>query len=214
MNDKCILNLVDHTALSAVTGWSDIQKLCKEAIEYNMASICIPPSYVKRASESYGDKITICTVIGFPLGYSTKETKLFEAKEAIKNGAREIDMVINLGHVKNNDYPAIADEIRSIKEAIGNHILKVIVETCYLTKIEKIKLCEIVTAAKADFIKTSTGFGSAGAQVEDIELFKLHIGNSVQIKASGGIRTREQFDRFVASGVHRIGASAAVRIYV
>ncbi|GHT21159.1 deoxyribose-phosphate aldolase [Bacteroidia bacterium] len=213
MNHKSMLNLVDHTALGAVTEWSDIEKLCSEAIQYNTASVCIPPSYVKKVSEKYGNKLAVCTVIGFPLGYSTKETKIFEAVEAVKNGATEIDMVVNLGDVKNKDFCLITDEIKSIKEAVGSNILKVIVETCYLSKEEKIRLCECVTEAGADFIKTSTGFGTAGAQLADIELFKKHTGKNVRIKAAGGIRTKEQFEAFAAAGVHRIGASAAVKLY-
>lgn len=208
-----ILNIVDHTSLAAVTTWDDITKLCDEAIKYGTASVCIPPSYVERTAQKYGKNLVICTVIGFPLGYSTKETKIFEAKDAVKKGASEIDMVVNLGDVKNGDFVKVTDEIREMKQAIGSNILKVIVETCYLTDAEKTELCRCVTEAGADFIKTSTGFGTAGAKISDIELFKKYIGKDVKIKAAGGIRTKEDFEAFYKAGVHRIGASCAVKAY-
>lgn len=211
MEMKDMLKMVDHTALKAVTTWEDIQKLCREAIQYETASVCIPPSYVKRAADMYGKSLTICTVIGFPLGYSTKETKVYEAAEAVKNGAAEVDMVVNLGDVKNGEFSRVTEEIRAIKEAVGSCILKVIVETCYLTEEEKIMLCRCVTEGGADFIKTSTGFGTQGAQTEDIELFRRHIGSAVKIKAAGGIRTREDLERFCRAGADRIGASSAIQ---
>lgn len=212
MNIEDILKIVDHTALGATVTWEEIQKLCEEAIEYKTASVCIPPSYVKRAAAQYGEKLTICTVIGFPMGYSTKETKIFEAQNAVDNGADEVDMVVNLGDVKNNEFHLITEEIREIKQVLGTHILKVIIETCYLTQDEKIQLCRCVTDAGADFIKTSTGFGSAGANLEDIELLKKYIGKDIRIKAAGGIRTKEALEAFYEAGVDRIGASRAVRV--
>lgn len=212
MSMENILEIVDHTALKAVTSWSEIQQLCEEAIQYHTASVCIPPSFVKRAAEQYGKYLTICTVIGFPLGYNTTETKVFETENAVANGASEIDMVVNLGDVKDKKFTKITQEIAAVKKAAGNHILKVIVETCYLTEEEKICLCQCITEAEADFIKTSTGFGTSGACVEDIELFKRHIGSHVRIKAAGGIRTQEDLERFYRSGVHRIGASSAVNV--
>lgn len=212
MSMENILEIVDHTALKAVTSWSEIQQLCEEAIQYHTASVCIPPSFVKRAAEQYGKYLTICTVIGFPLGYNTTETKVFETENAVANGASEIDMVVNLGDVKDKKFTKITQEIAAVKKAAGDHILKVIVETCYLTEEEKICLCQCITEAEADFIKTSTGFGTSGACVEDIELFKRHIGSHVRIKVAGGIRTQEDLERFYRSGVHRIGASSAVNV--
>ena len=199
--------------LAAVTSWEEITKLCDDAVKYQTASVCIPPSYVKRAAEKYGEVLHICTVIGFPLGYSTKEAKIFEAADAVKNGASEIDMVINLGDVKNGEYDCVIEEIKGIRQAIGNKILKVIVETCYLTEEEKIRLCQCVTEAGADFIKTSTGFGTEGAKIADIELFKQHVGENVRIKAAGGIRSKEEFETFYQAGVDRIGASCAVKVF-
>lgn len=213
MQQEEILKLVDHTALSAVASWEDIAGLCEEAIRYQMASVCIPPSYVKKAYEIYGDRLTICTVIGFPLGYSTTESKVFEAEDAVKNGASEVDMVINLGDVKNGEFDRVTEEIRKIKHAVGSNILKVIIETCYLTEEEKIRLCQCITDAGGDFIKTSTGFGTGGASIKDVELFKRHIGNHVRIKAAGGIRSREDFEAFYRAGVDRIGASCALKAY-
>ena len=191
MDKSEILKHVDHTALKAFTTWEDIKKLCDEAIEFNTASVCVPPSYIKRIHDTYNDKINICTVIGFPLGYSVTEAKVCEAREAIKDGANEIDMVINIGDVKNKEYDKVLAEIKAIREACEGKVLKVIIEACYLTDEEKIKLCEIVTEAKADYIKTSTGFGTYGATMEDIMLFKEHIGSDVKMKAAGGIRTKE-----------------------
>lgn len=194
MDKSEILKHVDHTALKAFTTWEDIKKLCDEAIEFNTASVCVPPSYIKRIHDTYNDKINICTVIGFPLGYSVTEAKVCEAREAIKDGANEIDMVINIGDVKNKEYDKVLAEIKAIREACEGKVLKVIIEACYLTDEEKIKLCEIVTEAKADYIKTSTGFGTYGATMEDIMLFKEHIGSDVKMKAAGGIRTKEDME--------------------
>jgi len=212
MDNKDIFRKIDHTVLKAVTSWEDIEKLCREAIEYKTASVCIPPSYVLRTKETFGNKINICTVIGFPLGNNSTKVKVFEAVEAVKDGADEIDMVINLGDVKNGDFDKITNEISEIKKAIGDKILKVIVETCYLTEQEKIKLCECVTKAKADFIKTSTGFGTAGATIQDVNLFKKHIGENVRIKAAGGVKSKADLEMFISAGCDRIGTSSAVSI--
>ena len=204
-----ILSHVDHTVLKAFTTWEDIKKLCDEAVELKTASVCVPPSYIKRINDTYGDKINICTVIGFPLGYMVTEAKVVEAKEAIKDGANEIDMVINIGDVKNKEYDKVLNEVKALREACGDKILKVIIEACYLTDEEKIKLCEIVTEAKADYIKTSTGFGTGGATMEDILLFKKHIGPDVKMKAAGGIRTKEDMEGYLNAGCDRIGTSGA-----
>lgn len=201
---------VDHTALKAVTTWEEIQKLCEEALAYGTASVCIPPAYIGRAHETFPE-LNLCTVIGFPLGYNTTACKVFETRDAVAQGANEIDMVVNLGDVKNGDFDAVTAEIKAIKDACGGKLLKVIVETCYLTEEEKVSLCQCVTKAKAEYIKTSTGFGSAGATLEDIALFKANIGPDVKMKAAGGIRTREAMEAFCNAGCHRIGCSAAVK---
>ena len=210
MDKKEILSRVDHTQLKAFATWEDIQKLCDEAILYQTASVCIPPCYIKKIHDTYGEKTNICTVVGFPLGYSTTEAKVTEVEQALKDGCNEIDMVINISDVKNGDFDKVESEIKALKKACGNHILKVIIETCYLTNDEKIKMCEIVTKAGADFIKTSTGFGTGGATVEDIKLFKEHIGDGVKIKAAGGISTLDDLEAFVDLGCDRIGTSRAV----
>lgn len=210
MEKSEILARVDHTALKATATWADIRNLCEEAVKYGTASVCIPPSYLKRAREAF-PQLNLCTVIGFPLGYNTTACKVFETKDAVAQGADEIDMVVNLGDVKNGDFDAVTKEIEAIREAAQGRLLKVIVETCYLTGEEKIRLCECVTSAKADYIKTSTGFGSDGAQLADIELFRQHIGPEVKIKAAGGIRTREAMEAFCNAGCSRIGCSAAVK---
>ena len=203
---------VDHTQLKAYATWKDIVKLCDEAIKYRTASVCVPPSFIKKIKETYKESLDICTVIGFPLGYSTTEVKVKETLEAIKDGASEIDMVINIGDVKNGDYGKVLNEIKALKNACGNKILKVIVETCYLDEAEKIKMCEIVTEAGADYIKTSTGFGTGGATFDDVKLFKEHIGANVKIKAAGGIRTKEDMETFLSLGADRLGTSSAVSI--
>lgn len=212
METKEMLQYIDHTLLKPVCTWDEIETLCKEALSYHTASVCIPPSYVKRAREAFGPELPICTVIGFPLGYNPAEAKVCEARTALRDGADELDMVINLGDVKNRDFDKVYEEIRALRETAGSRILKVIVETCYLTRDEKIRLCEIVTKAGADYIKTSTGFGTAGATLEDILLFKEHIGSSVKIKAAGGIRTREDLEAFIQAGCSRIGTSSAVKL--
>ena len=212
MNTAEILKHVDHTLLKPVATWEDIQKICDESIEYNTASICIPACYISRINEKYGDKVNICTVVGFPLGYSTTEAKVLEAKQAIENGANEIDMVINISDVKNGDYDKVTAEIKAIKEAVGDKILKVIIETCLLTEEEKIKMCEIVTEAGADFIKTSTGFSTSGATFDDIALFKKYVGENVKIKAAGGISSFDDAKKFIELGADRLGTSRLVKI--
>ena len=203
---------IDHTQLKAFCTWKDIQTLCQEALQYHTASVCIPPSYVKKVHDTYGKQLTICTVIGFPLGYHTTEIKVAETKQAIQNGASEIDMVVNIGDIKNNDFEKVFEEISAIRAASEGSILKVIIETCYLTTEEKIKLCEIVTKANADYIKTSTGFGSGGATLSDIQLFKQHIGPTVKMKAAGGIKTKQDLEMFLEEGCDRIGTSSAISL--
>lgn len=212
MKTSEILSHVDHTILKAFTTWEDIQKLCDEAIEYKTASVCIPPNYIKRIHDTYGDKINICTVVGFPLGYSTTKAKLAEVEQAIEDGAEEVDMVINITDVKNGDFDKVTEEIRSLKQAVGGKILKVIIETCYLTKEEKIAMCKAVTEAGADYIKTSTGFGTAGATMEDILLFKEYIGPHVKMKAAGGVKSVEDMEAFLEAGCERIGTSSAISL--
>ncbi len=211
METKDILKHIDHTLLKAVSDREGIKKLCEEALEFGTASVCIPPSYVKYAKGNF-PSLNVCTVIGFPLGYCTKAVKVFEAEDAVKNGADELDMVINLGDVKNGDFDKVTEEIAALKGVAGERILKVIIETCYLTEKEKIALCECVTKGGADYIKTSTGFGDAGAKIEDIELFKKHIGGNVKIKAAGGIRTKAAMEEFINAGCDRIGTSGAKNI--
>ncbi len=212
MTNEEILRHIDHTQLKAFATWKDIETLCEEALEYKTASVCVPPAYVKRIHDAYGEKINICTVIGFPLGYSVTAAKVTEAEEAVKDGACEIDMVVNISDVKNGLFDKVEEEIRTIKKACGENILKVIIETCYLTEEEKIALCKAVTAAGADYIKTSTGFGTGGATLEDVRLFKAHIGAEVKIKAAGGVKTREDLEAFLNEGCERIGTSSAVGI--
>lgn len=204
---------IDHTQLKAFATWQDIEKLCKQAIQYKTASVCIPPAYIKPVKDNFGDDLKICTVIGFPLGYSTTSVKVFETRDAISNGADEIDMVVNIGDVKAGNFDKVLEEIKAIREACEDKILKVIIETCYLTDEEKIKLCQLVTEAKADYIKTSTGFGSAGASIEDIKLFKANIGPDVKMKAAGGIRKLEDLKAYIELGCDRVGASATEDFY-
>lgn len=212
MDKKTMMTYIDHTQLRAFATWADIETLCDEAIEHKTASVCIPATYVKRVQEKYADNINICTVIGFPLGYSTTNVKVLEAETAIKDGASEIDMVINISDMKNGDYNKVLDEVKAIRKATEGSILKVIIETCYLTEDEKIKMCEIVTEAKADYIKTSTGFGTDGATMEDILLFKKHIGPNVKIKAAGGVSSVEDLSSFIEAGCSRIGTSSAIKL--
>ena len=212
MDKKEILKHIDHTLLKAVATWEDIKVLCDEAIEYGTASVCVPACYISRIHETYGDKINICTVVGFPLGYSVTEAKVLETRKAIEDGANEIDMVINISDVKNGDFEKVTKEIAALKEACGDKILKVIIETCYLTEEEKIAMCKAVTEAGADYIKTSTGFGTAGATIEDIRLFKKHIGPNVKMKAAGGVKTVADLEMFINEGCDRIGTSSAVNM--
>ncbi|TCL43480.1 deoxyribose-phosphate aldolase [Harryflintia acetispora] len=212
MTNQEIFGHIDHTLLKATATWEQIQALCDEAVQYGTASVCVPPSYLRRIKEAYGDKINLCTVIGFPLGYNTTAVKEYEVKEAIADGADEVDMVINLGDVKNGEFERVTKEIRTLKAAAGDRILKVIIETCYLSEEEKIRLCECVTEAGADYIKTSTGFGTAGATIEDIRLFKQHIGPGVKMKAAGGVKTRGDLELFLGEGCERIGTSSAVKL--
>lgn len=205
-----MLSHVDHTQLKAFATWEDMKKLCDEAVEYHTASVCVPPCYVKRIHDAYGDKLNICTVVGFPLGYSVTQAKKAEAEAALRDGCSEIDMVVNISDVKNGLYDKVEEEIRELKKVCGDHILKVIIETCYLTQEEKIAMCRAVTAAGADYIKTSTGFGTGGAVREDVELFKKHIGPGVKIKAAGGVSTLEDIEMFLELGCDRIGTSRAV----
>ncbi|MBR6307756.1 MAG: deoxyribose-phosphate aldolase [Lachnospiraceae bacterium] len=212
MTKQELYSHVDHTQLKAFATWEDIVKLCDEAVKYKTASVCVPPCYIKRIHDKYGKDFNICTVIGFPLGYSVTAAKVVEAQEAIKDGANEVDMVININDAKNGDFDKIEEEIKTIKAACGDKILKVIIETCYLTDEEKIKLCGCVTRAKAEYIKTSTGFGTGGATFDDVKLFKEHIGPDVKIKAAGGIRTKEDMETFLSLGADRLGTSSAISI--
>ena len=212
MTNKEILSHVDHTLLKAFATWEQIEKLCNEAIDNGCASVCVPPSYVKKIKETFKDRLDICTVIGFPLGYETTAGKVADAKQCILDGAAEIDMVVNIAEVKNGNFEYVEDEIKALREATKGCILKVIIETCYLDENEKIKLCEAVTRAKADYIKTSTGFGTAGATLEDIELFKNNIGPCVKMKAAGGITTVDEVVSYIEAGCDRIGTSRAVAL--
>lgn len=207
MTTQEMLRYVDHTQLKAFATWEDIVRLCDEAIEYKTASVCVPPTYIRRIRDTYGDKINICTVVGFPLGYSVTEAKVAEVRQALADGCGEIDMVVNISDVKNGLFDKVEEEIRTIKRECGSHILKVIIETCYLTEEEKIAMCRAVTNAGADFIKTSTGFGTGGATKEDVELFKRYIGPDVKIKAAGGISTASDLEMFLKLGCERVGTS-------
>ena len=209
MDKRTILSYIDHTLLKPFATWEMIDELCSEAVLNNTASVCVPPCYVGRIHEKYPE-LNICTVIGFPLGYETCAGKVADTLECLRLGANEIDMVINICEVKNGNYDLVKDEIEKIREVTKGHILKVIIETCYLTDEEKRKMCRIITDAGADYIKTSTGFGDAGATKEDIELFREEISGNVKIKAAGGIRTAEQAEAFIEMGCSRIGASSVV----
>lgn len=203
---------VDHTQLKAFATWEDIQKLCEEAVKYRTASVCIPPAYVKRVKETYGDALRICTVVGFPLGYSVAEAKAAEVRQALSEGCDEIDMVVNISDVKNGLYDKVREEIAGLKAICKDHILKVIVETCYLSEAEKTEMCRVVTEAGADYIKTSTGFGTGGATKEDVALFQKHIGSGVKIKAAGGVQTLADLQAFIKLGCDRVGTSKAVSL--
>ena len=212
MEIKDILGRVDHTLLKQESTWEQIKEICDDGLKYGCASVCIPAAFVKQAAEHLDGKLSVCTVIGFPNGYSTTAVKVFETEDAIRNGADEIDMVINIGWVKDKRWNDLEEEIRAIKAACGEHILKVIIETCLLTDEEKIEMCRIVTTAGADYIKTSTGFSTAGATREDVALFKAHVGPDVKIKAAGGISSLQDAEDFVALGADRLGTSRIVKI--
>lgn len=212
MDKKLIFNKVDHTLLAQTATWEEIKQICDDAMKYQTASVCIPPSYVKRAKDYVKDRMAVCTVIGFPNGYNTTEAKVFETKNAIENGADEIDMVINIGGLKDGEYDKVLEEIREMKAACGGRILKVIIEACLLTEEEKITMCDIVTRAGADYIKTSTGFSKSGATFEDIDLFAKHVGNGVKIKAAGGISSLEDAEKFIGLGALRLGTSRIVKL--
>ena len=212
MNTSDVLKIVDHTLLAQTATWAQIKEILDDAMKYHTASACIPAAYVKQAAEYVQGRLPICTVIGFPNGYSTTETKVFEAKNAIENGASEIDMVINIGFLKDGRYDEVEEEIRKIHEACGGKILKVIIETCLLTEDEKIKMCELVTKAGAEFIKTSTGFSTAGATFADVKLMREHVGKDVKIKAAGGISSFDDAEEFMRLGADRLGTSRLVKI--
>lgn len=207
-----ILSRVDHTLLAQTATWDEMKALCDDAVAYGTASVCIPPSFVKMAKNYVGEQMKICTVIGFPNGYSTSKVKIFETRQALDDGADEIDMVINIGAVKEGKYDRVLEEIREVKSVCGSHILKVIVETCFLTEEEKIQLCHVVTDSGADYIKTSTGFGGGGATFEDVKLFAGHIGPGVKIKAAGGIASMEDAEKFIELGASRLGTSRIVKL--
>ena len=212
MDIKDILSKVDHTLLNPKATWEEIKNICDDGMKYSTASVCIPPSFVKRAKEYVGNRLKICTVIGFPNGYNTAEVKIFETENAIENGADEIDMVINLGDLMDKNYDNILSEITKIKSVCGERVLKVIIETCLLSEEQKIKMCEIVTKSGADFIKTSTGFSTGGATCEDIELFAKYVGENVKIKAAGGISSIADAEKFISLGADRLGTSRIVKI--
>lgn len=207
-----ILSIVDHTLLSQTATWEEIKQICDDGVKYGTASVCIPPSYVKQAAQYLQGKLKVCTVIGFPNGYNTTAVKCFETSEAVKEGASEIDMVINIGWLKDKRYDDILSEIKAVKAACDGRLLKVIIETCLLTEEEKIKMCELVTAAGADFIKTSTGFSKAGATVADVELMRKNVGKDVKVKAAGGISSLEDAKAMMAVGAERLGTSRIVKI--
>ncbi len=212
MDVKEMVKHVDHTLLLQPSTWEEIRQICDDAVKYGTASVCIAPSYVKEAADYLQGKVAVCTVIGFPNGYMTTAVKEFETKDAIKNGAAEIDMVINIGWLKGKKYGLVEEEIRTLKAACGDKILKVIIETCLLTDEEKIKMCEIVTKAGADYIKTSTGFSTAGATFDDVKLFAEHVGEKVKIKAAGGISSLEDAEKFLALGADRLGTSRIIKL--
>ena len=212
MEMKEILSKVDHTLLSQSATWEQIRAICDDGMKYHTASVCIPASYVKQAADYVDGKLPICTVIGFPNGYDTTKAKCFEASDAVENGAQEVDMVINIGWVKDQKWDALLEEIKAVKAASRGRLLKVIIETCLLTDDEKIKMCEIVSASGADYIKTSTGFSTAGATFHDVELFAAHVTNGVKIKAAGGISSIADAEKFIELGASRLGTSRIVKI--
>ena len=212
MEMKNILSMVDHTLLKQEATWEQIKEICDDGIKYETASVCIPPSFVKQAKEYVGDKLAVCTVIGFPNGYNTTAVKCFETEDAVKNGADEIDMVINIGWLKDKKYEDILNEINAIKDACNGKILKVIIETCLLTDEEKIRMCEIVSNSNADYIKTSTGFSTGGATFDDVALMRKHIGAEVKVKAAGGISSFDDAEKFMSLGADRLGTSRIIKL--
>lgn len=212
MDVKEMVKHVDHTLLLQPSTWEEMKQICDDAVKYGTASVCIPPSYVKQAAEYLDGKVAVCTVIGFPNGYMTTAVKEFETKDALANGAAEIDMVINIGWLKDKKYDLLEEEIRTLKAACGDKVLKVIIETCLLTDEEKIKMCEIVTKAGADYIKTSTGFSTAGATFDDVKLFAAHVGENVKIKAAGGISSLDDAEKFLELGADRLGTSRIIKL--
>lgn len=212
MDQKEILKHVDHTLLFQGATWEEIRQICDDAVTYQTASVCIPPSYVRRSAEYLDGEIPVCTVIGFPNGYMTTRTKVYETEDALSNGASEIDMVINIGWLKEKKYGELKEEIHALKNVCGDKILKVIIETCLLTDMEKIKMCEIVTESRADYIKTSTGFSTGGATFEDIRLFSEYVGSGVKIKAAGGITSMADAEKFLALGADRLGTSRIIKL--
>lgn len=212
MEKQEILSRLDHTLLQQTSTWEQIRVLCDEGMEHGTASVCIPPSFVKRAKEYVGERLPICTVIGFPNGYMTTAAKVFETEDAVKNGADEIDMVINIGMVKEKDYEGVLEEIRAIKAACGKKLLKVIIEACLLTEEEKIEMCRVVTESGAEYIKTSTGFSTGGATFDDVALMRKHVGAGVKVKAAGGIASVEDAERFIELGADRLGTSRLIKL--
>ena len=212
MEKREILKRLDHTLLKQDATWEQIKKICDEGVEYGVASVCIPPSFVKRAAEYLDGRLAVCTVIGFPNGYMTTASKVFETEDAVKNGADEIDMVINIGMVKEGNYGGVLDEIRAVRRACEGKILKVIIETCILTEEEKTKMCQVVTESGADYIKTSTGFASGGATFEDVKLMRAHVGPQVKVKAAGGISSVEDAETFIQLGADRLGTSRLIKL--
>lgn len=212
MDIETILSKVDHTLLAQTATWEEIKQICDDGMKYHTASVCIPASYVERVAKYVQGKVAVCTVIGFPNGYDTTAAKVFEAEDAVQNGADEVDMVVNLGYVKDRMYDKVLDEIKQVKSACSGKILKVIIETCLLTESEKIKMCEVVTQSGADFIKTSTGFSTAGATFDDVKLFSEHVGKNVRIKAAGGIKTLDDAEKFISLGADRLGTSRIIKI--
>lgn len=212
MKKREILEKLDHTLLKQTATWEQIKKICDDGIKYQTASVCIPPCFVKRAKDYVQDKLAICTVIGFPNGNMTKETKVFETADAVKNGADEIDMVINVGAVKEGDYNSVLEEIQAVKAACSGKLLKVIIETCLLNEEEKIKMCDVVTRSGAEYIKTSTGFSTGGATFDDVKLMREHTGSQIKVKAAGGINSVEDAETFISLGADRLGTSRLIKM--
>lgn len=212
MEKRELLSRLDHTLLKQTATWEEIRRICEEGMKYQTASVCIPPCYVKRAKEYVQDKVNICTVIGFPNGNTTTAVKVLETRDAVENGADEIDMVINLGMVKERDYDRVLEEIQAVKQACGGKVLKVIIETCLLTEDEKLEMCRVVTRSGAEYIKTSTGFSTGGATFADVELMRKHVGEQVKVKAAGGISSVEDAEEFLALGADRLGTSRLITL--